>query len=66
MLGHNPIVLNRLKNIKSTLEASVGWIDVVIDDPSNDRDFSISKTMLDDAFKMMCQISQSINSDSAN
>jgi len=58
MLGHNPIVLSRLKNIKSTLEASVEWIDVVIDDPENDRDFSISKTMVDDAFKMLCQISK--------
>lgn len=52
--GHNPITLNRLNNIKNTLEASLNWLANEIKTPNTD--FAVLKTMLQDAVMLVEQL----------
>lgn len=51
MLGHNPIKLNRLDNLLSTLDASKNWLELLIQDPQMDSDLSVLETMVKDALE---------------
>lgn len=55
MLGHNPITLNRLNNIKNTLQASLTWLENEMKSPNTD--FVVLKTMLTDAVVLVEQLS---------
>jgi hypothetical protein len=56
MLGHHPVTLNRLNNIKNTLEASIAFIQNIMEDPNVDKDFLLFKMMLNDAVFLVEQM----------
>jgi hypothetical protein len=58
MLGHSPVILNRLHNIKNSLDASVRWADQVITEPQTDIDFSTLQTLVEDALKSIKEINE--------
>lgn len=56
MLGHSAVVLARLNNIKNTLNASVSWVNLILQDPNVDVELDTLKTLVKDALHSIEEI----------